>query len=322
VRFEGRFHRIGDPWRAPSSALPTLFSPVGSLADKLRIARLRASTAQYSIEQIFQRHEVSALERLREAGFSAAMIDRFFRPFFGGIFLEPKLETSSRMFDFVFRMLSDGDIAVPARGMGAIPEQLAAALPAGAIHLNRTVQSLQEIPAPFVIVATDGPEAARLLGTIPRPGSRGVWCYYFAATKPPVDENVILLNGDGTGPVNNCCVMTSVAKTYGPSGAALIAATVLGTETAHSEAAVRQQMAEWFGAQVAAWRLLRTYYVPHAQPDQTPPALEPSQRPVRLRGGLYVCGDHRDNASLNGAMISGRRAAEAVLADRHATVAG
>lgn len=315
VRFDGRFHRVADPWRAPEAAIPTLFSPIGSLADKFRIARLRASLAQYTIPELFERRSVSARERLAANGFSAAMIDRFFRPFFGGIFLEPELRTSSRMFDFVFRMLADGEITVPHEGMQAIPQQIADGLPSGTIELNRPVERLADVKAGAVVIATEEPQAARLLGAEPMAGARGVWCYYFAARNPPIDEPVIILNGDGTGPVNNCAVMTNVAPSYGDRESVLISATVLETAANHSENDVRAQMNSWFGAEALTWELIQRYEIRHAQPNQDPPALEPPERSVRLQRGLYICGDHRENASLNGAMHCGRRAAEAVIRD-------
>src|ERR687895_419025 len=137
--------------------------------------------------------------------------------------------------------------------------------------------------------------------------------------RAPVDEPVIVLDGDGQGPVNNLCVPSAVAPTYAPSGAALISAAVIDRpglpKGPDLEAAVLGQLADWFGTGVVAWRHLKTYHIPHAQPAQPPGALDPPERPVRLRPGLYVCGDHRDNASINGALASGRRTATAVLED-------
>lgn len=315
VRFEGAFHVVGDPFRAPASAIPTLFSPIGTLADKFRIARLRAALAQYTIQQLFEHPETTTRERLAREGFSAAMIDRFFRPFFGGIFLEPELRTSSRAFDFIFRMLADGDTALPAGGMGAIPEQIAASLPSGAIELDRRADQLPRGEARAIVIAVEEPEAARLLGVVTALGSRGVWCYYFVANAAPDPGKTLFLNGDGTGPINNCCVLTNIAPTYGPAGNALISVTVLETAAAHSPASVQFQLVQWFGDEAARWTLLRRQFVAYAQPEQAPPALDPPRKTVRLDRGLYVCGDHRDDASINGAMVSGRRAAEAILTD-------
>ena len=119
VRHGGRFHALADPWRWPLAGLRSVLSPVGSFADKLRVARLRARCLRGSTEDQFRRPETTTLEALRAEGFSGSMVERFFRPFLGGIFLDPGLETSSRMFHFVFRMFSTGDAALPAEGMGA-----------------------------------------------------------------------------------------------------------------------------------------------------------------------------------------------------------
>jgi phytoene dehydrogenase-like protein len=130
---------------------------------------------------------------------------------------------------------------------------------------------------------------------------------------------VIVLDGDGEGPVNHLCVPSAVAPTYAPSGAALVSATVLDRpglpRGADLEAAVLGQLADWFGSAVVGWRHLATYHVAHARPAEPPGALDPPQRPVRVRPGVYVCGDHRDNASIDGALTSGRRAADALLED-------
>jgi phytoene dehydrogenase-like protein len=130
---------------------------------------------------------------------------------------------------------------------------------------------------------------------------------------------MLVLNGEGRGPVLNLAVMTDVAPTYAPPGQHLVAAVVTGTperSDAELEAEVRTQMATWYGeVSVGAWRHLRTYRIPWAQFDQAPGTLEPAHRPVRRSAGLYVCGDHVENASINGALESGRRAACAVLED-------
>jgi phytoene dehydrogenase-like protein len=324
VRREGRFHELSDPWRRPSRLVSTLLCDVGTLADRLRIARYRARVRSGSLSALFSRPETTALGRLRGEGFSEPMIDAFFRPFFGGVLLDRGLSASSRMLDFVFRMMAEGEVALPAEGMGAIPEQIARRLPEGAVRLGARVASLtprevrlesgETTAARAVVVATEGPEAARLTGQLAAPASRSATTLYFAAERAPIAEPTLILDGAGRGPVNNLCFPSQVAPSYAPAGAALVSASVLeGPDDPEAlEPAARAQLTEWFGAEVEGWRLLRTYRVPHAQPDQTPPALEPVERPVELAGGLFVCGDHRDTASLHGALVSGRRAAEAV----------
>jgi phytoene dehydrogenase-like protein len=327
VRYNRAFHKVVDPWRSPGDLLRTALAPVGSLLDKARVARLRFDVRRGMLEELWQRPSTSTLQRLRQAGFSETMIDRFFRPFFGGIFLDRNLSTSSRLFDFIFRMFSEGETALPAQGIQAIPEQLAATLPVGTIRLNSRVEAIngsevklaggETLSAAAVVVATEGPEAARLLNDVADPGSLSVACLYFAAERAPISEPVLILNGNGSGPINNLCFPSQVAPSYAPPNSTLVSASVLGNPDEDDEllrARVQGQLTEWFGPQAKEWRFLRLYRVRHAQPAQPPGVLESPQRPVQLRPGLYVCGDHRDNASINGAMVSGQRTAEAVLA--------
>ncbi len=327
VRHGGRFHTLADPWRRPLAGFRSVFSPVGTFADKLRIARLRARCLRGSVEDQFQRPETTTREALRAEGFSQAMIGRFFQPFLGGIFLESDLETSSRVFHFVFRMFSTGDATLPAEGMEAIPRQLAEGLPPGSIRFGAKVarvrpghvelESGEVLEAGAVVVATDGVAAGPLLGesTVEH---LGVTCLYFAAPSPPISEPILVLNGDGRGPVNNLCVPTAVAPTYGPGGQSLVSATVLGTppDDGALRAGVLDQLGEWFGPVVQNWRHLRTDRVVHALPRQRPPVLAEPGSPFQPQPGVYVCGDHRAIASINGAMVSGRRVAEKVLQDR------
>jgi len=325
--FAGRMNQLVDPWRTPGGWNTALKSDFGTLWDKLRILRLRSRLRHSSIEQLFQRPETSTQDALKAVGFSDEFIHRFFRPFFGGILLDGELKASSRMFEFIFKMLSEGDTAVPARGMGTIPAQIASHLPENSVRLNARVESLHEnelilaggetLSARAVVVAADGPSAAHLVGEA-EPASRSVTCFYYSADEPPVPLPTIVLNGDGAGPVNNFAVMSQVAPSYAPARKSLIAVSVLGTQQLTEQQLggfIIAQMKNWFGAVARSWRYLKSYRIPHAQPQQFPGALEPPQRPVRIRPGIYLCGDHRDNASIHGAMVSGRRAAEAVLAD-------
>ena len=325
--FAGRMNKLVDPWRMPGMWREALRSEFGTWGDKLRMARLRRRLRRTSIEQIFKRPERSTRDVLKAEGFSQEMIHRFFRPFFGGIFLDGELKTTSRMFELVFKMLSEGETSVPARGMGAIPAQIAENFTASSIRLNARVESLHEneitlaggesMRARAIVVATDGPAAAHLVGEVEH-ASRSVSCFYYAADESPIPYPLLTLNGDGAGPVNNFAVISQIAPSYAPPGKHLISVTVLGTQEltdAQLGGFIIAQMKNWFGSVARSWRFLKSYKIPHAQPQQYPGALDPAERSVRIRPGIYVCGDHRDNASIQGAMLSGRRAAEAVLAD-------
>jgi phytoene dehydrogenase-like protein len=327
VRQGGAFHRLADPWRRPLRAILSLFSPIGSFLDKVRVARLRSRVLKGSLADSLAQPETTTLEALQQAGFSASMIERFFGPFLGGIFLDKDLQTSSRMFNFVFRMFSSGQPCLPAAGMEAIPREIASSLPPDNIRLNARVVRVQEgsaslesgevIRARAVVVATELPAATTLLGEPLSSGSQGVTCLYFATDRPPIDEPILVLNGEGHGLVNNLCV-PSLLVPCAPQGRHLVSATVLGIPAqgdSELQRDVLEHLASWFGNVVNSWQHLRTYRIPHALPRQVPPALSTPERPVRWQPGLYVCGDHRDNASIQGAMVSGRRTAEALLED-------
>ena len=319
-----RMERIGDPLRRPSTLLPTLAARVGSFADKLRVLRLRQSVTQTTLTRLWARPETSTRSALRDRyGFSDRMIDGFFRPFLGGVFLDPELSASSRAFEFYVRMFSRGDAAVPARGMQAIPDQIASALPEGRVHLGARVVSVsptalvladgETVEARAVVVATEAPAAEALLTGFQPPPSRATVCLNWSADRAPVRDKMLVLDGAASGPVNNLQVMSLVAPDYAPAGQALVTASVLGTPDTPDDALDREaraQLRTWFGGQVDAWRLLRVDRVAHALPDLG--SLEPPERPIVWDNGVYVAGDHRRNASINGAMVSGRHAGEAV----------
>ncbi len=326
VHAEGEFFRVADPFRRPVGGLVTLLTPVGSLADKLRVGRLRLEVMRDSVEETLRAPDESTAWFLASRGFSPRMVERFFRPFFGGVFLEDELSTSARLFRFLYKMFGEGKIALPNRGMGQIPVQLARRLQDGGIRLGALVREVrdggvvlesgEELRANAVVVATEAPVAGRLLGRQIPAAAHGTTCLYFSAVEPPEREPILLLEGEGRGPVNNVAVPSQVAPGYAPKGEALIAATVLGVPRAGDaelEQAVRTQLTGWFGTAVRGWRHLRTYRIPYALPAQPPGALEPVEKPVHVRGRIFTCGDHRGTASLNGAMLAGRRAAEAVL---------
>jgi protoporphyrinogen oxidase len=334
VRAAGGFHLLADPLRMPSRALGSLRAPVGSIGDKVRVLRLRQRALMLTLHEISRAPQRSTRDELAALGFSPSFVQQFFRPFLGGIFLDPALDTSSRQLYFVYRMLSEGATTVPADGMGAIPAQMAARLPAGSLRVNVPVRSVEAgggahvavrlddgsvVTGRAVVVATDAPSAGRLLGEPVRVAPRGVTCLYFAAATSPTGAPVLVLDGEGDGPVMNLAVMSEVSATCAPTGQHLVAAVVMGVagaDDAALEGDVRQQLRGWYGPGVDGWRHLRTYRIPWAQFDQSAGTLEPAQRPVRRGGGVYVCGDHVENASINGAMASGRRAAEAILEDR------
>jgi phytoene dehydrogenase-like protein len=313
---------LSDPWRDPLVAVAALRASVGSLADKLKVVRLRARLLAAEPDELLAGPDRTTLEELRAEGFSGEFIDGFFRPFLGGVFLERKLETSARLFRYYFRCFAAGDAVVPAGGMQRLPEQLAETLP-GRIHLGQRVAALRpgsvtlsdgrQLTGGTVVLAADGPEAARLLGE--QPGEyKATLTAYFAAPVPPVKEPLLVLDGEGVGPVNHVAVMSNVAPTYAPPGQHLVSISTVGGAVDRAEdfpGEALGQMRRWFGAGVDRWRHLRTYRVPHALPEHPPGFMD--GRPAPRPPGLLVAGDYTEFGSIQGALLSGRRVAEAIL---------
>ncbi|MEU6812521.1 NAD(P)/FAD-dependent oxidoreductase [Streptomyces sp. NPDC046831] len=258
---------------------------------------------------------------LAAAGFSDAFVERFFRPFLSGIFLEDRLETSSRFFHLVWRSMLRGTLCLPADGMGAVPRALAAALPADAVRLETPVERLTDdgvetaagdaLPARAVVVATGSGAATALLPGLDVPPSRVVTTYYHVAPRSPLPEPTLLI--DERRRVLNTCVLSEVVPGYAPAGSALVATSVLGADAGGREDAVRRALSELYGADTGDWDLLTVRTITEALPAMPPP--QSLLRTSRVAPGRYVCGDHRATGSVQGAMASGARAAREVLRD-------
>ena len=321
VRHGGKWHRVADPFRHPIDGLCGVFNPIGSLADKLRVGWSRIGGFDFSA----YKSDLTTLEVLRAEGYSESMIERFFRPFLGGVFLENQLDTTVRKLEFVMRNFSRGGTAIPALGMAEIPRQLAAVLPAAAIRLNSRVMSIEGNrvhlenggtlkPLAVVIATEEGAIPGLLERNDPSTNSNGVTCLYFSAPSAPVNEPILLLNGEGAGPINNLTVLNAVSSDYAPPGRHLISVSVVDPTfaAAHDlEEKVRRQLGDWFGPSTKDWGILRVDRIPNAVPSQR--LLE--IKSPRIRTGLYQCGDHCGIASIDTALVSGTCAAEAILED-------
>ena len=323
IRSGGKFHRLVDPWRQPFKAIPTIFSPIGSFADKLRIAKLRSNVNSKSLFNIFHAEDRTTLAELKSYQFSPRIINQFFRPFFGGIFLDHDLVTSSRMLNFVFQMFSRGAVTLPAKGIGQIARQLSAGLPRDRLRFGCLVKAVvdnivrledgSEIKGHAIVLATGGEATARLLGQpFDSYQKRQVACLYFRAAQPPLNEPSLVLNGEGTGPVNNLCVPSLVSPDYAPPGQHLISLSVLQDFIQEDlEQKVVEQMWAWYGDQVEQWEHLRTYRIDEALPNQAA-GVPPAFAQGKINSHVYLCGDFCTQGSLNAAMYSGRHVAEQI----------
>ena len=353
VFLDGEFHRVADPIRQPIDAVKSLnpSHPIGSVIDKVLVGLVRLQSLLGNCYEQLDADETTIALRLKSSGFSDQMIDRFFRPFMSGIFFDAKLGTSSRLFTFVMRMLATGQNCLPVDGIGAVGEQLKSKLPEGSVLLNTQVVKREEmkddngetvtklttstgssfIAKKSIIVATAGPDAQAISGEAldSSPSATGepvgTTCLYFAIDgEAPFDVPILYLDGSkkptGGQLVNNCCFPSTVSASYAPAGKALASVSIVGVPDMNDdelEWKVRSELRVWFGADEVTeqkWKHLKTYRIPFAQPSQQVPTN--LNRDVRLNDGrTYVCGDHRSPATFDGAMRSGRLAAEAVIAD-------
>lgn len=329
VRYNGDFHIIADPRHHPRYILSTIASPIGTLKDRICMLRLARSVGQGSFAQIFTQPEEKAIDFLHNQGFSEEFIKRFFVPFFAGACLDPTIQASSRVLQYIFRLFAQGDAVLPAQGMGDIPRQLAAKLPQKAIRLNSKVAGIEgttviltdgsKIVGRKVVIATSQPAFEQLLGLPSSHSSIGESCMYFVGNwRPPFRDPFLVLNGDGQGPINNIAFPSLVAPSYSVSGKTLIAVVVLGQKYLGKEDLenqVRSQCLEWFGNAVKDWDHLHTYHIAHALPNQEPPTPDPYVLPQPVRVNLRVCGEHQSLPGLQWALLSGRKTAEAIIGE-------
>ncbi|MCW2164280.1 Phytoene dehydrogenase-related protein [Microbacterium hydrothermale] len=323
VRLDDRLARLAHPLRHPGSIPATLTSGLVRPADLAALIRWAVPTV-LSARAATRGRDLPLDEGWDRAGLRGPLREAVLEPFLAGVLADDRQQTSDAFVRLLVRTFALGRPGVPAAGIGALPAQLAdSARRAGAgIRLGHRVVSTRRrahgwhvgidgqdaVTARSVIVAT-GLDPA--LG-VPLPRPRGLQTWWFAAEEAPSGDAALRVDGRRRGPIVNTAVMTNTAPTYAPRGHHLIQATCV-MPTAATEDEVRRQLGEVWQADTRGWQLLRRDDVTRALPAQDPPLR--LRRPVRLDDGRYLAGDHRDTASIQGALVSGQRAAEAVLSD-------
>jgi hypothetical protein len=316
IRVDGRASRVVDPRRRPTTVLGSVAAPIGSLREKLAIAAFSVRAGYSPVDRLLSAPEHSAEEALRSAGVGEAALERFFRPFLAGVLLEDDLATSSRYVDLLWRSFVRGAIGLPADGMQAVGRQLADRLDPDRVHLDSPARAVAPgsvrvdggtVHATAVVVATDPRTADRLLPGRGAAAPRQVTTHLHVLPASPWPLPLVVLGQPG-GRLVNSAVVSDAQPAYSPDGRALVASSTLGPT---NERDVRAEIAAAHGVDPAELAHLTTVTVTGAQPAALPPLQ--LRRPVALGDGLYVCGDHRDTPSIQGAMASGARAARAVL---------
>ena len=321
---------LSDPLRDPKALVPSILSDAATLADKLRTLEMVARTPAVGINAGAEDGEsdTSTLEYLKTAGLSGRYIDSFFRPFYGGITLNRELTTSARVLRFTLGMLASGRTVVPALGMGEIPRQLASHLQEGDIQLNSPVEALlrdgervvgvrsggTEHEADAVVVATDAPAAAALTGEAVPEGAVGEVCIYYE-TDGLGSGKKILLNAEDGAFVNNAVEMSNISEKYAPPDRHLLYAVALTGMDLPDEDLYRrgvEDLSRWYPR--ADFRPLALRRIPYGQFAQ-PPGIHSRLPENRTQTpGLVLAGEYTEDSSINGSMLSGEKAAGAVIA--------
>ncbi|MFC7500535.1 NAD(P)/FAD-dependent oxidoreductase [Nocardioides sp. GCM10030258] len=331
IRRRGALHDIRHPLASPGAAFGDITTSVVGLRSKVALARYVTSCVAPRPSTIKGRSDVEARDAW--APLPGDVVDDVLTSFFAGVVLEPEITTSRIFTDLMMRMFVLGSSAVPAAGMQALPEELARQLPAGAVRLGTPVGSVADggveltdgtvIEARGVVVAADPWTAHGLLPELGAPpAARAVTTYYFAAAPRADLDPLLTLDADGSGIVNSV-VLTASAPEYSTDGRALVATSVLHAdgrpvlEAGAAQAAAR----ELHEAASGGWELVATRDVPHALPAMTAP--HALRKPVEVvPDRLWVAGDHRDTSSIQGALVSGRRAATLVARALNSATSG
>ncbi len=326
VLYDGGQFEIADPFRRPSALLSTLFAPVGSLKDKINTFFLKNKLVNISISDVFKQSETETINQLKKYGFSQTMINRFYKPFFSGIFLENDLKTSSTMFDFVMKMFSQGDAAIPELGMEEIPKQLMTMLPENSIQYNVKVSAIENnkiiledgtiLDADKIIIATEAIGIASNYISKTKQNYQQVTNVYFEAKIAPTQKAVVILNAAANKKwANNLTILSNVSEQYAPKGKVLVSVSYNGIPSVEDTALadnMKQELKQWFGNQVNDWQLLKTYRIKYALPNQEKVSNEVVNSEIKINDNLFICGDHLLNGSINAAMKSGRMVAELI----------
>lgn len=322
VRRAGELHDVPHPFASASAPFRALASGVTGARQKLALARYAGALLTSSPQSIKQRVDIPAAQAW-SAALPEDVINDVLVPFLSGVVLESEITTSRVFTDLMMRLFATGSSAVPATGMQALPELIASHLPRGAFRLEASASEVSAdcvtlsdgrvLDAQAVVVATDPWTAYRLvpdLGVPPQ--ARGVTTYYFAAEPWHGIDGKLVVDADGSG-ITNSVDLASSAPEYSPDGRALIATSVLNTGgVPRSPDDVARAAGDLHQVPSDQWQHLATREIPHALPAM--PAPLTLRKPVYLDGpGVWVAGDHRDTSSIQGALVSGARAAAAVM---------
>jgi len=320
---KGKTQKIGDPLRNISFLWSTILADVGSVKDKWLTFKLSLALKKKNIDTIFAEKETTTKVYLQEYGFSDKMIRNFFQPFFTGIYLEDDLDTSSRMFEFVYKMFGSGHAAIPRPGMQAIPNQLASQLSKTLIRFNSSVDFIESntvtlasgetISSEHIIIATDpGP----ILKKNNKDSLQWKSCYnlYFQTEKFIKKDPIIGLLPEKNTVVNNFHYLDDLFESKTENNKSVLSVTVVNNLQLSEKDLVKKVKSELQQhCNIKTGELVKIFHIKKALPKINDLKYEPSKSSVILAPGIFCCGDYLANSSINAAMASGRVVAELVV---------
>lgn len=316
---------IADPLRQPLKMFSMAFSPVGTILDKVKMFKLTQNLKRKSIEDIFEEPSISTQQYLINYGFTEQIINSFFKPFFAGIFLEKELKTSSRMFEFVFKMFSLGGAAVPSGGMGQIPQMLFNQLITTKVCLNSSVSQVigqkiimadgEELTADKIIIATQPDKLMdQLKGQFPE--DNHVTTLYFSLQKSFMARPMLGLIPDENKLINNLVFMTDVSSAYSANDRALLSVSIIESSLTEKQliTEVQKELEEISGIKAQYFKFVKSYFITNAIPKVEDMKASMAVTECKIADHIFLAGDYLLNGSINASMTSGRTAAQAVIA--------
>ena len=322
IRDGKRLRLVVDPFRSKDFRFRLLRDLPGNPFSQLGLVRYFLKYLITSDAQIATTKDISAQTSLTKSGIKGALLEKLFRPFLQGVFLESELSTSRKFLDVVLKNFLQGIPSVPAKGMQEISNQLAAKLPKEKISLNTKVLSISgnklttsegEIEARKIVVATDPTTAISWLKLEPKK-MHSVTTWYFKADKSINSivkaKPILFVDAQKTGPLTNAVVITNAAPSYAPNGEVLVSASAISPNENADLLSVKKHLSHLFGVNTDSWQLIKEYKIKEALPAMIPPFSLVSSN--QINNDLFVAGDHRVTSSIQGALLSGTNTATLV----------
>ena len=310
------FQIISDPLRDITQVFTTLFSDISTISDKVRVLRLKNSLNGYEINKDSDT-DISTYQFLSNQGFSDRMIEMFFRPFFSGIFLENKLETSSKFFKYVFSTFNTGLASLPNKGMQSIPNDLLKRIDSGQVLFDKRVTKIDQEKNVYFedgsslstenVVLTGG--NTNILDESPKKYNSAKTIYLCSKVSPLKGEYIHLYPCDEI--INNIAIPTSISSLYSKSGDHLFSVTVIDNGMSKIDLidSIQRKLSDYYGGAKGDYEYLKYLEIKKGTLKQMPGHFDGS---VTNENGIIYSGESQINGSIEGAVISGIEAANLI----------